>query len=270
VGLPGALAARRPDQLSGGQQQRVALARALARNPRIVLLDEPFSALDPELRVTTREAVAAALAQVQATVVLVTHDQAEALSFADQVAIMHDGRFTQVGPPAEVYRSPTDRRSATSLGEACFLPGRVSDGVVTCALGSLPVPSANGFTGSCEVLIRPEQVQLGDPTETAEPAVCVAEVTKADYFGHDALVELCLAPAGDGPSTRGDRPTRLSARTVGLAAPSVGARVSVRLVGAPHILPSQPALPRDQVLDHAVPAPLPRDQALGEVCGTGR
>jgi iron(III) transport system ATP-binding protein len=156
---------------------------------------------------------------------------------------MHDGRFTQVGPPAEVYRSPTDRRSATSLGEACFLPGQVRDGVVTCALGSFPVPGVNGFAGSCEVLIRPEQVQLGDPTETAEPAACLAEVTKAAYFGHDALVELRLAPDSDGASARGDRPTRLSARTVGLAAPSAGTRVAVRLVGTPHILPPQPPTP---------------------------
>ncbi len=111
VGLPADLAGRRPDQLSGGQQQRVALARALARRPQLVLLDEPFSALDPELRASTRDAVAAALRHEQATVVLVTHDQAEALSFADQVAIMHGGRLEQVGPPTRVYREPTGRRA---------------------------------------------------------------------------------------------------------------------------------------------------------------
>ncbi|MGW0231399.1 ABC transporter ATP-binding protein [Actinopolymorpha singaporensis] len=224
VGLTGDLAHRRPDQLSGGQQQRVALARALARRPRIVLLDEPFSALDPELRVATREAVAAALAHEQATVVLVTHDRAEALSFADQVAIMHEGRLTQVGAPAYVYRAPTDRRSAVSLGEACFLPGWLDNGVVTCALGELPVPDVSG-SGPCEVLIRPEQLRLGEPT--ASPYV--AEVTRTVFYGHDALVELRL----DDP--RGDS-VDVSARVLGDEAPAVGSRVSVRVVGTPHVV----------------------------------
>ncbi len=225
VGLPAGLAARRPDELSGGQQQRVALARALARTPRIVLLDEPFSALDPELRVATREAVGAALGQVQATVVLVTHDQAEALSFADQVAIMHDGRFTQVGPPADVYRAPADRRSAVSLGDANLLAAQVHDGVVRCALGTLPAPGANGFSGSCEVLIRPEQLRLGEPTSTA---ACTAEVTRTDYFGHDVLVQLRLDARPE---------PLLSARLLGALAPAVGTRVSVSLEGEPHVMP---------------------------------
>jgi iron(III) transport system ATP-binding protein len=225
VGLSGDHASRRPDQLSGGQQQRVALARALARRPRIVLLDEPFSALDPELRVATRDAVAAALRHEQATVVLVTHDQAEALSFADQVAIMHDGRFSQVGSPADVYRAPVDRRSAVSLGEACFLPGQLRGGVVTCALGDLPVPGVAG-NGACEVLIRPEQLRLADPDAEA----CVAEVTKAAFYGHDALVELLL---DDQPG----RPVTLSARTFGGAAPAVGSRVSITVDGQPHVIP---------------------------------
>jgi iron(III) transport system ATP-binding protein len=227
VGLPVGLATRRPDQLSGGQQQRVALARALARTPRIVLLDEPFSALDPELRVATREAVAAALAQVQATVVLVTHDQAEALSFADQVAVMHDGRFTQVGPPADVYRAPADHRSAASLGEVNILPGQVNGGVVVSALGRHAGPRANGFSGRCEVLVRPEQLRLGEPSPAA---ACIAEVTRASFFGHDALVELRL--------DAGAESRLLFARTLGGAVPPVGARVSVILEGEPHVLAS--------------------------------
>jgi iron(III) transport system ATP-binding protein len=228
VGLPGTLADRRPDQLSGGQQQRIALARALARRPRIVLLDEPFSALDPELRVATREAVAEALARVNATVVLVTHDQGEALSFADQIAIMHDGRFTQVGPPEQVYRLPSDRRSAASLGEVSFLPGQVDGGVLTCALGRFPAPHTDGLSGSCEVVIRPEQLRLGEPTGTA---ACVAEVTRTAYFGHDALVELRI-------DTGAGSPPVVAARTPGAATPAVGSRVSVSLDGTPHILPA--------------------------------
>nr|WP_202884936.1 ABC transporter ATP-binding protein [Actinopolymorpha cephalotaxi] len=227
VGLSGDLARRRPDQLSGGQQQRVALARALARRPSIVLLDEPFSALDPELRMATREAVAAALAHERATVVLVTHDRAEALSFADQVAIMHDGRLTQVGPPADVYRAPLDRRSAVSLGEACFLPGVLDNGVVTCALGALPVPDAAG-SGPCEVLLRPEQLRLGEPDASGR----VAEVTRTVFYGHDALVVLRL----DDPLEDSAGPVEVSARVLGDEAPPVGSRVSVRVVGAPHVV----------------------------------
>ncbi len=224
----GQFAHRRPAQLSGGQQQRIALARALARRPRVVLLDEPFSALDPELRVATRDAVAEALAHVGATVVLVTHDQGEALSFAHQVAIMHDGRFTQVGPPEQVYRAPADRRSAASLGDACFLPAEVAGGVLTCALGTFPVRDGDGDAGRCEVLVRPEQLRLGEPTASA---ACVADVTKVAYFGHDALVELRISAVTGSP-------THVAARTPGVAVPAVGSRVSVTLDGKPHVLPA--------------------------------
>jgi iron(III) transport system ATP-binding protein len=226
VGLSGELAARRPDQLSGGQQQRVALARALARRPDVVLLDEPFSALDAELRAATRAAVAAAVAHEQATVVLVTHDQEEALSFADQVAVMYDGRVTQVGAPADVYRAPNDRRSAASLGDVCFLSGSARSGVVTCALGALPVPRANGYVGPCDVLIRPEQIRLSDPLPGA---ACLARVIKSHYYGHDALVQLEVEN-GSGDATV------VSARTFGASAPAVGSVVSLRVEGEPHIL----------------------------------
>src|SRR5262245_32148752 len=108
VGLDRAMLARRPDEISGGQQQRVALARALARRPRLMLLDEPFSALDTSLRASTRKAVADLLGQAGITTILVTHDQAEALSFADQVAVMRDGKLPQVGTPRELYLRPRD------------------------------------------------------------------------------------------------------------------------------------------------------------------
>ncbi|HET8615288.1 MAG TPA: ABC transporter ATP-binding protein [Actinomycetales bacterium] len=231
VGLPADLGTRRPDQLSGGQQQRVALARALARRPDVVLLDEPFSALDPALRVATREAVAAALAHERATVVLVTHDQAEALSFADQIAVMRDGVVTQAGPPAEVYERPKDRLAASSLGEACFVPGTVHDGVVTCALGVLSVPGGDGFTGACDVLLRPEQLRLSEPGETGTVGACIGEVVKAQYFGHDALVQLRIAGAPDAPVV-------VAARTFGATVPTVGSRVAVSVDGPPHLLPA--------------------------------
>jgi iron(III) transport system ATP-binding protein len=216
VGLSMDLADRRPDQLSGGQQQRVALARALARRPRIVLLDEPFSSLDAGLRSTTREAVAEALEHEEITVVLVTHDQAEALSFADQVAIMHDGRFSQVGTPAEVYGTPADRHSAAFLGDAVFLRGSADGTRVATALGSLTV-HAPAPAGTVDVLIRPEQIHLG-PMAPGRPC---AEVLSTTYFGHDALVALRL---------QGDH-TVVTARVNGTDVPPTGSIVGLSVIG---------------------------------------
>jgi len=216
VGLSPDLAGRRPDQLSGGQQQRVALARALARRPRLVLLDEPFSSLDAGLRAATREAVADALAHEDVTVVLVTHDQAEALSFADQVAIMHQGRFSQVGTPSEVYASPTDRHAAAFLGDAVFLRGRADGTSVVTALGTLPVHQP-APAGTVDVLLRPEQIQLG----AMAPGVPCAEVVSTTYFGHDALVALRL---------QADR-TVVTARVNGHDVPPAGSVVGLSVVG---------------------------------------
>jgi iron(III) transport system ATP-binding protein len=216
VGLAPGLSQRRPDQLSGGQQQRVALARALARRPKVVLLDEPFSSLDAGLRASTREAVADALAHEQVTVVLVTHDQAEALSFADQVAIMHEGRFSQVGSPAEVYSTPADRHSAAFLGDAVFLRGSADGTRVATALGSLTV-HAPAPAGSVDVLIRPEQIQLGT---VAEGRPC-AQVISTTYFGHDALVALRL---------QGDH-TVVTARVTGVDVPPTGSIVGLSVIG---------------------------------------
>mgnify|MGYP000344845837 CR=1 FL=1 len=227
VGLDRALATRHPDQLSGGQQQRVALARALARRPGVVLLDEPFSSLDAALRTSTREAVAAALAHEGVTVVLVTHDQGEALSFADQVAILRDGRVSQVGSPAEVYEAPVDAQLAGFLGDAVVVPGRLDRGTVTCALGRLPVQEPAGGDGPVEVLIRPEQVRLVDLGEGLD-----AEVVGVSYFGHDALVSLRLL-GGRGPGWAGSSsPAGISARVMGTQAPAVGALVGVSAAGS--------------------------------------
>ena len=139
VGLPGT-GSLRPHELSGGMRQRVAVARALARRPRIVLLDEPFSALDAGLRDQVRSEVLAAIKADGATALLVTHDQDEALSVADRVAVMRDGRIVQHGTPLDLYRDPVDVGVGQFVGEATILPATfVGDALSDCVLGRVPV-----------------------------------------------------------------------------------------------------------------------------------
>lgn len=217
VGLDAALAKRYPHELSGGQQQRVALARALAPQPRVVLLDEPFSALDAGLREGTRRAVAHALAAAGATAILVTHDQAEALSLATQVAVMRDGRLAQVGTPAELYRHPADLGVAQFLGDAVVLPATIRAGRAECDLGSLPVRGA-APDGPAEILLRPEQLLL---TDSESVVGVVAQVLDHTYYGKDLTVRLQLAPSG----------ATITARIPGYAPPQQGQQVRVVVHG---------------------------------------
>ncbi|ODR11534.1 hypothetical protein BHQ15_02070 [Mycolicibacillus koreensis] len=240
VGLPD-LGDRRPDELSGGQQQRVALARALAPGPAVLLLDEPFSALDAALRVGLREEVRDLLRSIGATAVLVTHDQDEALSLADQVAIMRDGTVVQAGTPAGVYAQPADPETAAFLGDSMELnvrwrpsseAGRVD---VDCPLGALRVaasaihppvgsPVGEGPEGtSARLVLRPEQLMLAG---RGAPGT----VLTASFFGRDGLVRVALA---DG--------TRLLVRLDGRAMPVVGERVRVRAVPELEITPPMSA-----------------------------
>ncbi len=196
-----------PHELSGGQQQRVALARALARRPRVVLLDEPFAALDADLRAGTRSLVKEVLTAEGVTTVLVTHDQAEALSLADQVAVIHSGRVRQVGTAREVYETPVDLTTATITGETVLLAGE-SDGVlVRCELGTAPSSGpAAARVGPVTVLLRPENLQLVDSDDDGLPVRTVA----VEYFGHDSLVTVTLGrPHVRRPAdVRGDDPGR--------------------------------------------------------------
>jgi iron(III) transport system ATP-binding protein len=180
---------RYPHELSGGQQQRVALARALARQPAVVLLDEPFSALDTDLRAATRTAVAAALQAAGVTTVLVTHDQGEALSFADRLAVMRRGRLSQVGPTAEVYETPADAETARLVGAAVFVPGVVRGPYAETPLGSIPL-RVPGQDGAATVMVRPEQLAV-QPASDGE-----FEVRAVHYFGHDHVVELAWPAVG--------------------------------------------------------------------------
>jgi iron(III) transport system ATP-binding protein len=186
VSLDPDMARRRPHQLSGGQQQRVALARALAREPELMLLDEPFSALDAGLRVATRRAVAKVLNEAGVTTILVTHDQAEALSFADQVAVMRGGKLAQIGNPFVVYTRPADRATAEFLGDAVILDAWMEGSLATCSLGGIPVRRPPG-QGRVQLMLRPEQIRI------AEDGPIRGVVVDTDYFGPETTVRLKLA-----------------------------------------------------------------------------
>ena len=162
VGLEG-MAERYPHELSGGQQQRVALARALAPAPQLLLLDEPFSNLDVHLRQQLREEVQAILVQAGITTILVTHDQEEALSFADTLAVIDQGQVVQYAPPDEVVRRPRTRFVAQFIGLGHFLRGEIHEACITTELGEVPYTSARSLTGNgrqVDLLVRPEHVQL--------------------------------------------------------------------------------------------------------------
>jgi iron(III) transport system ATP-binding protein len=188
---------RFPHQLSGGQQQRVALARTLARHPAVVLLDEPFTALDTGLRATTRAAVAATLRAVGMTTVLVTHDQAEALSFADQIAVMIGGRITQIGQASEVYEAPVDLETARLIGDTVELAGTVSgDGRhAKTAVGPVVLRAATP-PGPATILLRPEQLEVRTGPGTWR-------VQSVEYFGHDYLVDVLSTRTGVSLKARG-------------------------------------------------------------------
>ena len=218
VGLAG-YEHRYPHQLSGGQQQRVSLARALAVDPDLVLLDEPFSSLDVALRAAVREDVQRVLAEAGKTAVLVTHDQDEALSIADQVAVMQGGRIAQVGPPDQVYAEPVDPSVARFLGDANLVKGRVAGGRAVTALGTLELRRSLPDTDEAWVLIRPEQVELAaESTDGLQ-----GSVVHCDYFGHDCVME--IQPTGNGREP-------VTVRTQGAGVPEVGATVTLRARGS--------------------------------------
>ncbi|WP_230854888.1 ABC transporter ATP-binding protein [Arthrobacter terrae] len=225
VSMDPSYAKRRPHQLSGGQQQRVALARALAREPALMLLDEPFSALDAGLRVATRRAVAATLSEAGVTTILVTHDQAEALSFADQVAVMRDGKLAQIGNPFVVYTRPADRATAEFLGDAVILEAWMEGSLATCSLGGIPVRRPP-VQGRVLLMLRPEQIRI------AEDGPIHGTVVDTDYFGPETTVRLQLEPLAlskDPHQPKGGEIISIRHWNAMLARP--GVRLSLRVVG---------------------------------------
>ncbi len=191
---------RRPDTLSGGQRQRVALARALAPRPSVLLLDEPFSALDPGMRVQLRRDVRRILSQVGITAIVVTHDQDEAFVLGDRVAVMRDGRVRQIGPSTELYDRPDDRWVAEFVGEANLIKGVISgEHQVVTAFGQHEVhgPNLGGFepNGLVDVLIRPEHLvvtslEARSSSSADDRPLVPVNVESAEYFGHDVLYEV--------------------------------------------------------------------------------
>jgi iron(III) transport system ATP-binding protein len=188
---------RYPHQLSGGQQQRVALARALAVEPSVVLLDEPFSALDASLRSELRRDVARILSETATTTVLVTHDQGEALAMADQIALLAGGTVIAADAPRTLYQHPPGLDAAASIGEFNLLAAQAEGETARTVLGEIPIvgpgpgpgPGAGGepIHGRCQVMLRPEQLQIKLVAGDADIAARVLEV---QYLGHDALAHL--------------------------------------------------------------------------------
>lgn len=221
VNLSPDLARRRPDQLSGGQQQRVSLARALARRPAVMLLDEPFSALDTHLRESTRDLVGEVLRAAGVTTVLVTHDQEEALAFADLVAVLEAGELRQVGAPQVVYERPSDLATARLLGSTLELDALVTRGVAQTVIG--PIPALGVPEGAATVVARPHQV-------AAKLDVAGRWVVRSLAF-HGDHRRLTLGPVDSdaGPTFRvsTDQPLR------------VGDRMSISLIGRALVVPDE-------------------------------
>jgi len=193
VGLTG-LERRYPHQLSGGQQQRVALARALAIQPKVVLLDEPFSSLDASLRDGVRRDVAHILAEANATTILVTHDQDEALGLADQIAVLNEGCIVATADPRSLYGDPSDLAAAVLIGDANVMAAEMRGGRASSVLGTVDVaPQAGTREGSVQLLLRPEQLVLHMEPEDGRVKATVVEM---QYHGHDALVRVAIASPG--------------------------------------------------------------------------
>jgi iron(III) transport system ATP-binding protein len=188
----GHLAQRYPHELSGGEQQRVALARALAPRPAVVLLDEPFSSLDENLRAQVRAELVGVLRETGTTALFVTHDQTEALSIGDRVAVMRAGEIEQADTPHRVFEQPATRFVATFMGDADFLRAHVHNALLTCEIGAVStVPGWDHADADVDVVLRPHEVALAAPGGRGP----VGEVVSVEYHGAFVLHTVRL-PSG--------------------------------------------------------------------------
>lgn len=227
----GGLGDARPHELSGGQQQRVALARALAPEPALVLLDEPFSSLDAALRLEVRTQVRELLRDLGTTTIVVTHDQEEALSLADRVAVMADGQLQQVDAPWAIYERPASLAVARFVGDLVELPVLSMEGTTACtALGAVPLAvegsSMVATTKDSRVVLRPEQLVLVASRPVGEDADggwrgSPGVVESISYHGHDSLTTVRL---DEGPA--------VAVRAPGGVGVAPGDRVRVMVTGS--------------------------------------
>ena len=223
---------RKPSQLSGGQQQRVALARAIVIRPKVLLLDEPFSALDRNLRASMQVEIKDIQRKVGLTTIFVTHDQSEALSLSDRIAVIADGRIRQLGAPDEIYRRPADRFVASFVGDVNVLHGRIEhigEDVATIAVGSVtamvPVRTlrGSGVGDRADLFVRPEELRVCEPGA----AGALSGIVTAQIFqgGHVDLY-------ADVPEAQSGRVLIRVAGNEALSLWPIGARVGVTLSGS--------------------------------------
>ncbi len=197
------LADRRPNQLSGGQQQRVALARALAPSPKVLLLDEPLSALDLKLRQAMREELKQLQKETGITFVFVTHDQEEALAMSDRIAVMSEGEVQQIGGPTDIYEHPLNRFVADFIGDTNFLDGEIvalNEDLVTCRIGADSMFEAENSGGHkvgdrVSLFLRPEKITLSAPDEASGTTTRPGKVANIVYLGNQAAYTVDM---GDG------------------------------------------------------------------------
>jgi multiple sugar transport system ATP-binding protein len=237
-----ALLDRKPAQLSGGQRQRVAMGRAIVRQPKAFLMDEPLSNLDAKLRVQTREVIADLQERLQVTTVYVTHDQTEALTLGDRIALLRLGRLQQFGTPDDVYLRPANVFVAGFIGSPSmnFVPGVVRDGAVDVRFARLPIPAGAKREQEVIVGLRPEDLEPADGSDgdavRFAAVVETVESTGADLYAHarieggladsTRLDELVSENAESGPSRSREGELRIVARLD----PAIGARPGTRLM----------------------------------------
>jgi iron(III) transport system ATP-binding protein len=209
-----------PHQLSGGQQQRIALARALAPRPRVMLLDEPFSGLDTNLRAQIRDDTLHVLKESGVATLMVTHDAEEAMFMADRIALMNRGRIEQAGKPVEVYGHPASAFVARFFGEVNELRGIVRDRAVATPFGSLRA-DGHAEAASVQVVIRPEALKL-TPADSDKGAPCIAKVMASRLLGRSSWIHLDIGGSGE-------HPQHFHARVPGSYLPAEDEMLAVRL-----------------------------------------
>jgi len=228
---------RLPGQLSGGQQQRVALARALSLQPKVLLLDEPLSNLDANLRLQMRAEITRLQRELRQTVVFVTHDQEEAMSISDRIVVMEAGRILQTGPPAEIYERPASRFVARFVGTANFLEGVLTNGLpgvarVATPLGPLHLahpPDALAAGERVTVLLRPEAIRLGPAEAVSQPNRFTGTLVDVMYGGAQARYTVAVGGVHLAVDLPDPRHAPAYAR---------GDRVTIALPTDPHLLPA--------------------------------